>query len=426
MAYGIAMGVSGTVYEMSEDQAKRIAPQSELDAKKRSIEREKIYKKHVRRRNRLAKEKQKHAIAVKKAAPIIAAKKKKDKKSFAALRQNNQSLGREDHYRALPGMIGDGLSGFGERGENLISDFGADFGSLAKDSGRANFGQSKILSEKPLNRTKPALKPVKKVAAKREINWNARQGKTFNKKYMHDDFAGLGTAKDASSLNLVFHINEAIKAKHNFDLLEKEAWAKVKKLPASPAKTAMIAKLTADGQNYQRNELTKLYKAIDLIELALGQGNAFVNKLRFEVNRPATAAAPVTVTMGIAPLVMGVVAGGAAVGAIAALASYLTGNRAATAQMLANSAQIDKLMAIAADTKASPEAKAAAYHSIASLTEANKQLSTDTGIFTNLTKLAGNLPMLIGVGLAGFLFVKFGLPMMNAHKKLAHKQVEVA
>lgn len=397
MAYGLAIGDSGEVYELSANAAKRVTPDDEINAKKRRAIKQK-QRKMMAKKQRMENQKQYLLIIEQhKAAPKIAAKKKRTKKMRKLFGENKAYLGREDGYRNLPGMVGDGLSGFGEPGEKVISEFGigADFGSLSKDSGRGNFSKVNMRVSH-----RPPHKP--------------------NRKFMHKAFAGdnLGAEKDASSLNLVFHINEAIKAKHAYDLLEKSNWDKLRKLPASPAKTALIAKMTADGKAYFTNTLSKLYKAIDLIELALGKDNAFVKKLRAEVDKPPTAAAPITVTMGIAPLVMGVIAGGAALGAIAALASYLTANKSATAQMQANAVQIDKLMAIVNDAKASPETKAAAIKAIANLTQSTKELSTDTGFMTNLTKLTANAPLLIGIGIAGFLFIRFGLPMLKAKKKL--------
>jgi hypothetical protein len=433
MAYGLAIGDSGEVYELSANAAKRVTPENEINAKKRRNMQQKQRKMAVQKQRKEQQTQYLIVIEKRKAAPKIAAKKKHTKKMRKLFGENKAYLGREDGYRNLPGMIGDGLSGFGEPGEKVISEFGvgADFGSLSKDSGRGNFSKVNMrVSHRPPH--KPNRKYLHKAFAGSNIG--APQGRclgAFWDSWGTKAATNTGT-KDANTLNLLTHMNAAIKAKQDFDKLTASNFAKLQKAPASPAKTALIAKVLADGQLYNKETLPKLYNAVNLIGAIPGFSDTAAKFMR-EIDKPAGKAEPVVVTMatlsgedtmGVVPIVMGVIGGGAAIAAVAALASYLTANKSATAQMQANAVQIDKLLAVASDTKSSPETKAAALKAIANLTQSTKELSTDTGLMTNLTKLTANMPLLIGIGIAGFLFVRFGLPMLKARRPRVVESVE--
>lgn len=402
--YGIAIGASGEAYEMGANSAKRVPTTTELNAKKRQQERLKQVKAANLKKKLERQQKLRAAAAKRKAAPKKAQKMRQNNNKQMQYRQASNATAKEMPYRKLPGLIGDGLSGFGEAGESVINEFGADFGSLNKDSGKGNYGTSVTIQLQ--NRV------LRKIRQHR---------------YQHDAFAGYSESNhlgDASALDmakLVFNIKEAVTEKQKHDAVSKANWAKLRKLPASPAKTALIDMQMKADTNYNETTLIHIWKAIDLIETVKPE---FAKQLRGAVD----GGVPVEVAlgspdfgMGLLPLLVPVALGVVALSASAYLGSFITASRASTAQMLKNAELIDKLILITNDPNATPQAKAEASKSIASLAASTSALSADTGILANIASITKNLPMLIGLLGGGYLFWKFGLPMLN--KKNAIKPV---
>lgn len=402
MSYGLAIGDSGEVYEIGAFNTKRVPTAAETQAVKNKKELEKKKRAHA-----LLVQKQRRAARIaaarkKKAAPKIAANKKKSQANFTLYGENDDAMAREISYQHLGGFIGNGLSGFNEESETVISEFGsgADFGELSPDSG--NFGTVKL------------------------------------KRYRHPDFAGTGNdhiggwwdditgktaakdvgTKDANTAVLLININTAIKAKQDFDKLTADNFAKLQKAPASPEKAALVAKVLKDAQNYNKNTLPKLYDAVNYIAAIPGLED-FAKKLMLQIDLPAAKAQPVVVSlpatlsgddsMGVAPIVMGIaIGGGMAIAAATAFAGFTKANKAEMAQMQENSKQIDKFLAVISDKNATPEAKTAAAKSIVALTATNKELASKDSVLGNIATITNKLPWILGIGGAAFLFYRFG------------------
>lgn len=273
MSYGIAIGDDGEVYEMGAYGHRTKVQSDTKNLAQKGLAQQKAKVQAVAQMNA---QKAKFAQKAKVAAKV------KDKKTtrnwiasdqgFRGLAEASHELAMGNHLRNLPG-IGDGLAGFGEEGESVISNFGADFGSLNNDSGQSDFGEDMGFGfgagiRKRAAATSSGARAMAKLRASYGIHGDCfgaepEGGLGFKFPWESDDAAAT-PAKESGASKVIGDalekvITKVIQVRARIQQGDDAFYARMRAMPASAAKKKAIDDYTKKAKAREDGSVTKLY-----------------------------------------------------------------------------------------------------------------------------------------------------------------------
>lgn len=258
MSYGIAIGDDGEVYEMGA-----YGHRTKVQSDTKTVARKAIANQKAAVKAKAQNNQAKAQFAVK----AQAAAKAKDKKTtrnwiasdqgFRGLAEASHELAMGNHLRNLPG-IGDGLAGFGEEGESVISNFGADFGSLSNDSGQSDFGEDMGFGFGAGVRKRAAATSSEARAAANRRVIQGIHGDCFGAEPEGSSLGALGGSNVVGDA-LEKVITKVIQVRARVLQGDDAFYARMRALPASDAKKNAIADYTKKATARENGPVTKLY-----------------------------------------------------------------------------------------------------------------------------------------------------------------------
>lgn len=268
MSYGIAIGDDGEVYEMGAGGARTKVQSDTKTVAGKAITNQKSAKKAKAQNNQAKAKFARNAKTAKKAqAKKVIRKLVASDSGFRGLAESAHELAMGNHLRNLPG-IGDGLSGFGDAGESVLSQFGqADFGSL--DSGEGDFGVDmgfgfgkglRTQVRQQASGAKFMAKLQKRHGLQGDCFGAEPEGSLgFKFPWESDDTGTESKAAKVVGDALESVITKVIRVRARIQQGDDAFYARMRALPASDAKKKAIDDYTKKATARENGPVTKLY-----------------------------------------------------------------------------------------------------------------------------------------------------------------------